>query len=437
VETSPILSSRSHLLQRNLQSLTVELLSAYEELSLLYSLGSEIGRLTHEKDIAALSIKEAIEISAADCGWLVRTDGMNFQIAEGCRHAISFATAQEISGRILNVFHRGKNEFLSHSLRVDEGFCQKDAPARFLACGLRTDSNFYGFLCLGRKEERSIFLSPDQKLIRAVAVIAGVQIENSRLHRSELEKQRLVNELERARFIQESLSPYALPGIPFAEAAASTQPCYSIGGDFYNLIPIGNASCMIIMADICGKGPAAALQAAMVQGAVSGILQTNPDLRLFVQRLNDCVLQESAGKFLTAFTAIVHESGSFQYVNAGHPAALWIKANSKIETLNESTSMLGFFSKMEFSTAEVQLSPGDIIVLYTDGITDAENESGDCFGVQRLMDCVANQYGSSCEEIKNGILKAIQSFCGRLNREDDSSILVMKFLGSKCAGADS
>jgi len=261
-------------------------------------------------------------------------------------------------------------------------------------------------------------------------MIVAVQIENSRLHRSELEKQRLLDELERARVIQQSLLPGILPHIPFVDSTASSQPCYNIGGDFYDLLPMDETSCMMIMADVCGKGPSAALQAAMVQGAVQAILQTHPPLPSLLQRINDCLLHRSSGnRFLTAFTAFLDRSGLLTYVNAGHPPALCIRASGYVEELRENASLLGIFPQAQFSSATTLLNSGDIIVLYTDGITDAENDRGEAYGVPRLLNCAANQHGRACEEIKRNILAAVADFCGKARQADDSSILIVKFSG--------
>src|SRR5262245_41798836 len=136
------------LLKHKLQSLTIELLSVYEELSLLYSLASQIGRLTSEPEIGAVAIQEAMEISAADCGWVAFWDGTDFEIPHRCRNGISLVTALEISQDILkSLLNRGKNEFLSHTFRTERCISQNDAPARFLVCSLLTDGNCYGFLC--------------------------------------------------------------------------------------------------------------------------------------------------------------------------------------------------------------------------------------------------------------------------------------------------
>src|SRR6185295_14468121 len=387
--------AQSELLKRKLQSVTVELLSVYEELALLYSLGAQIGCLTDEVDIGAIAIHEAIEISSADCGWLAFWNGTNLEIPERCRKQISCQTACQITQHLLLLLqNHGKNEFLCHSLGTERFISRNDAPARLLTCALIRDGKCYGFLCLGRNETREVFLSPDQKLVRALALFVAIHIENGRLHRSELEKQRLMNELQMAKVIQRSLSPGILPQMSFLESAASSEPCYEIGGDFYDLRAIDEASCMLIVADVSGKGPSAALQAAMAQGAIQAILQVRPCLASFLQTLNECLVRcFSANHFLSAFSATIDKKGLLQYVNAGHPAALWITGRKSVLQLSQSDSLLGLFSKVTWASATAQLRPDDIVILYTDGITDAENARGEPFGLARLVNWAGKQYG--------------------------------------------
>ncbi len=417
------------LLQRKIQSLTVELLSVYEELALLFSLGAQIGRLSDERQIGAVALREAMDISNADCGWLAFCENGALEIPESCRNGLSSRTAADITRRLLaDLLRRGKFEFLSRSLRLEHGFSQHDAPARFLACSIVHDGHCYGFLCLGRAAGRSVFLSPDQKLIRALALLVAVQFENTRLQRSEREKQRLLDELEMARSIQQSLSPGILPQVSFLQSACSSEPCYQIGGDFYDLFPIDDTRCLLLIADVCGKGPSAALQAAMAQGVIQTIAQTRPCLSCIVHRLNDILFRRSSGKsFLSLFAAFLASDGRLDYVNAGHPPALWIRGPRHVAALARTGSLLGILPRPQFTTAAVQLRPNDLLMLYTDGITEAENERGEAFGVRRLLSWAANQYARPCPQIRQDLLSALAAFCGKRQQVDDKSLLIVRY----------
>jgi len=418
-------------LRRSVQSLTVELLAVYEELALLYSVSSQIGRLTDEHQIAAVALKEAMEISSAHCGWVALWEGDNLRVHDTCRMGIDPQTMEHINRVVLEpLFHSEGHDFVSHTLRQEYGLTEKDAPSRFLASALTLEGHSRGYLCLGRAETGGVFLSPDQKLIGAVALLTAVELENVRLQRSELDKQRIVNELELARTIQQSLLPRDFSRVPFLEAAGISEPCGEIGGDFYDLIPIDADRCTLIIADVSGKGPPAALQAAMVQGIVNAVIRTCPDLSFLMSTLNDCLLARAAAdRFVTAFAGTLSSSGRLFYSNAGHNSPLWIQRTGDVIELNQGGPLLGVFPKSQYSQPSVQLAPGDLLLLYTDGVTEAQDRRGNLFGTTRLIEWARHQRGRPAEGVKDSLIAAIRHFCGGCRQHDDLSVLVLRHTG--------
>jgi len=420
-------------LRRSVQSLTVELLAVYEELALLYSVGAQIGRLTDENQIAAVALKEAIEISSADCGWVALWDGERLRVHESCRMGVAVETMDHINQAVLeSLFQRDKRDFVSHTLKQEYKLGEADAPSRFLASALALEGSLRGYLCLGRREAGSVFLSPDQKLIHAVSVLTAVELENVRLQRSELEKQRLVNELELARTIQQSLLPRDFSCAAFLDAAGISEPCNEIGGDFFDLIAIDADLCTVVIADVSGKGPPAALQAAMVQGIVHAVSRSCPVLPSLMATLNECLLARSvADRFITTFAATLNSSGRLHYSNGGHTAPLWIRTDGQVIELTEGGPLLGLFAKPRYSQGSVQLSTGDLMVLYTDGVTEAEDPQGNPFGTARLLDWARDQRGRLPAEVKESLIGTVGRFCGGRRQADDRSVLVIRYKGSQ------
>jgi serine phosphatase RsbU (regulator of sigma subunit) len=416
---------------RSVRSLTVELLAVYEELALLYSLGSQIGRSADESQIAAVALTEAIEISSADCGWVALWDGETLRVPRICRTGIEIKTIEQIHQLVLDpLFQRGKQDFVSHALKQECNLHEADAPSRFLASALLLDGCLRGYLCLGRRETGSVFLSPDQKLIRTVALLTAVELEKVRLQRSELDKRQLVNELQLASAIQQSLLPCDFSGIAFLDAAGVSEPCSEIGGDFFDLIPIHPDLCMLVIADVSGKGPPAALQAAMVQGIVNAVSRTRPELPTLMSTLNECLLTRSAAdRFVTAFAATLSAGGRLQYSNAGHTSALWIPRDGNVVELSQGGPLLGVFPKSRYAEASVQLTPGDLLVLYTDGMTEAQDRQGNCFGTTRLLEWARNQRDCAPDQVKDSLIAAVQTFCDSSRQSDDRSVLVMRYTG--------
>jgi len=418
-------------LRRSVQSLTVELLAVYEELELLYSVGAQIGRLADEDRIAAVALKEAMEILSADCGWVALSDGERLWVPESCRIGIEVGTMDHINRAVLeSLFHRGKKEFVSHALKEEYKLGEADVPSRFLASSLALEGKSRGYVCLGRRETGSVFLSPDQKLINAVALLMAVELENVRLQRSELEKQRLVNELELARTIQQSLLPRDFSCTHFLDAAGISEPCYEIGGDFFDLIPINTDLCMLVIADVSGKGPPAALQAAMIQGIVHAISRNSPELSSLMGTLNGCILERSvADHFATAFAATLDSTGRLRYSNGGHTRPLWIQTNGQVTELAEGGPLLGIFDKASYSQGSAQLGPGDLLLLYTDGVTEAEDPQSNPFGTTCLLDWAHGQAGQSPGAVKESLLRTVCQFAGGRRQSDDITILVVRYTG--------
>lgn len=324
-----------------------------------------------------------------------------------------------------------KHEFVSHNLPQELIVGHAQAASRFLACPLTIDGRSWGYLCLGRRETGCVFLSPDQKLINAVARLTALELENVRLQRSELDKQGLVKELELARTIQQSLLPCDLSCIPFLEAAGVSEPCCEIGGDFFDLIPTHADRCTLVIADASGKGPPAALQAAMVQGIVNAVSRTCQDLPSLMSTLNQCLLSRSAAdRFVTAFAATLSSSGRLYYCNGGHTATLWIQRSGNVVELTQGGPLLGVFPHAHYSHASVQMAPGDLLVMYTDGITEARDSNHNPFGTARLLDWARNQRGRLPDQVKESLITTVGDFCGGWRQEDDRSVLVVRYTGS-------
>jgi serine phosphatase RsbU (regulator of sigma subunit) len=411
--------SNGELDRRKVESLTKELLTVWEELSLLYSLAGQLGRLVDEEQIVSVALREALTTLAADCGWVA------FCERECCAATgISVETAQAISSvAILDLKARGKTQAISHSIAGDWNLRIPGAPERLLACAIPG-----GYICVGRAAGARIFTSVDQKLLFAVSSLAGMSLENIRLQQSETEKRRLAHELELARRIQESLLPADFACVPFVEAAGIAVPCYEIGGDYFDLAPFGDDRCLLGIADVAGKGPPAALRAAMVHGVIHAARQQSCTLPQLMSMLNRCIAERASGvAFVTGFMALLDAAGRLTYSNAGHNAPLLIRGTGEIETLKEGGPLWGFLPSAPYRCPEVRLSPGDALLLYTDGVTDAENAASQEFGEDRLLEWARRQAGQSPDAIQASLIDTLRNFCGHRPHPDDLTFLVARY----------
>jgi serine phosphatase RsbU (regulator of sigma subunit) len=419
--------------RRIIESLTVELLTVYEELNLLYSLTAELGSLAKEDDVAAAALREATEIAHADCSWFVVYDCSGLRIPDNCRRGIP----RETAARISDVFLKSRPSqgpgihLLLHDMGDESDGAEPHSPGRLLACSLGGDT-VPAWLCLGRRAGSPIFTSADQKLLAAVAALAGIALENVRLQRNRLEQERLAGELEMARSIQQSLLPHDFQLFPWLDATGESMPCYEIGGDYFDLIPVEGEQCLLVIADVSGKGPAAALRAATVQGNIHAMSRSLVGLPQIPQTINDSFRLRSsdAASFVTAFFALLDCKGKLRYVNAGHCRPIRISTRGPLIELTEGGPLLGFFPEPQFAEGSLSLAPGDLVLFYTDGVTDAENEAGETFDLERLLTWAAGQAGRSSENVRDDLIREIASFCGSQRHPDDLTVLVVSYRGA-------
>jgi serine phosphatase RsbU (regulator of sigma subunit) len=415
---------------RRTRSLTAALLNVYEELALLYSLTAQIGRLTTEESIVTAALTEAMQVVPARSGWVVSWRNGKPEMVAQVGDALPGADLDAIAVKVLGPLRaRSRSTLLLHDIAAECGDC--GGNHRLLACAVSSGRMPESYLCLLRSAETPIFTSMDQKLISAVTSVAAIGIENVRLHRSELERVRLEHELDLARTIQRSLLPRDFSGCHFLEAAGESEPCLQIGGDYYDLASINEDQCLCIIADVSGKGPAAALKAAMVQGNVQALVRTPVDPVSFLLTLNDCFRSRTANacNFVTAFAGVLDRSGLFRYSNGGHNPPLVVQPNGSIRELREGGPLLGFFERPQFEEASVRLSPGDLLILYTDGVTECEDEEGQFFGPERLMSWAAIHAGAAPEVLRQDLLSTIRTFAGNRPQPDDLTFLMLRYTG--------
>jgi sigma-B regulation protein RsbU (phosphoserine phosphatase) len=417
-------------LRRSVQSLTAELVNVYDELSLLHALGSRLGRLGTEGAIAALALAEAAETLHADCGWAALWDGEEPHLPAEAVRGIDSGAARRMTEAALAPLHfRNKASVLSHAWADEHDVSDPAVPQRFLAAALPVGGQSLGYLCLGRSAGRPQFDSTDQKLLSAVASLVAVELENARLRRAELEKVRLETELELARGVQRSLLPRDFRCRDFLDADGVSVPCQEVGGDYFDLLPAGEESCLLVMADVFGKGPAAALQAQMLQGMVHAASRHTRGVGELLRTLNACLRDRAApGSYVTAFVATLDRDGRLRYVNAGHNPPLWIRPGAAV-TLEEGGPLLGVLESPPYQEGCVAMSPGDLLLLYTDGISEAVNAHGEAFGDARVLGWAAGQSGSTPAELRAGLMRAVADYTGGRPHSDDLAVLAVRFRG--------
>jgi len=285
-----------------------------------------------------------------------------------------------------------------------------------------------GLVLVGSKESGDIHASEELELLRTVATQASVAVENALLHREALARARFQEELALARKIQENFLPETLPDLPEVELSALNVPCEEVGGDYYDFLVLGNRKALgVAIGDASGKGIPAALLMASFQAAFHAEAESQRSPAQVLEKLNRLIIRQSRSeRFITFFYGLVDvERRVLTYANAGHNPPLLLRPDGSGVTLDESGLLLGVSPDTAYRNAELPLSEGDILLLYTDGVTDELSPSDEIFGVERLESILRMSRGQPLSEILGSIYHSVSEFMGG-RPEDDITLLAMK-----------
>jgi serine phosphatase RsbU (regulator of sigma subunit) len=243
------------------------------------------------------------------------------------------------------------------------------------------------------------------------------------------QRDQLVQEVELAARVQRMFLPISRPSIAGLETAGMMQPVRGVGGDYYDYIPVNEHTLQVVIADVAGKGVPAALLMSATAAAVQMEVSEKRDLLEVVNRLNNGIHSVSDGsRYVTLVLADIDAlSRSFRYVNCGHNPALLFRAKTRdVIPMNSSCFPVGMFDSEDCEVNRADLAAGDILVLYTDGITEAEDSQGEEFGVERLSAVIRRDSSMSAEELMNSIFQSAEAFCQGVGFNDDATALVVK-----------
>jgi sigma-B regulation protein RsbU (phosphoserine phosphatase) len=261
-----------------------------------------------------------------------------------------------------------------------------------------------------------------------LALEGSTVIENARLFRVAREQERLKHELFLARNIQEGLLPRELPQSDYFQVLSVTTPTEEVGGDYYDVVELPDGRCGFALADVSGKGLPAALMAASLQGAFGAVATGAPELGELFHRVNDYLCDRTPPEmFATLLYGVLDRQGGFEYVNAGHIAPLIVRAAGGVDHLESSNFPVGLFPHVEFVVDRAQLSPGDLIVTTSDGVTEARDTLGGLFGDARLLTILQACSGQTVEEVGRRILASIREYVGTAPQSDDLTVTIVRF----------
>lgn len=271
----------------------------------------------------------------------------------------------------------------------------------------------------------------NRELLQTLAIEASTVLENARLIEEQRAKQRIEEELDVARRIQHSLMPRHLPQKGWFVVCGSSESSHQVGGDYYDVVAIGPDTWSLVVADVSGKGVSSALLASFLQGAFLSASSTT-DIPEVLGRINTFLSDRSEnGKYATMFYSKLDSAGRLTYANAGHCPSLLVRKAGEIETLEATSMPVGLVPGAAFDLDYRNLEPGDRMVLYTDGVTEAQNDAGDFFGRKRLREAVRRAGSADCAELHATIQNAILDFTAGAEQADDLTLVVVEYRGNR------
>jgi phosphoserine phosphatase RsbU/P len=390
-------------------------------LNSLFELSKEFGLISEKSRATKLLVYSIIGQLLISKYAIVLSDGANKQILESkfpeadLLDAISDVKISEIESPVnkpdIITSYNGLNE-----LNVD------------LIVPMQLHGETKGLILLGKRVNQSEYTESDIEFIYSVGSLAIISLENRRLFNEALEKQKMEEELEIARDIQTNLLPHTIPQYKRFDIAAFNMPSKQVGGDFYDIIPLGDSSFCIAIADVSGKGVPAALLTANLQAFLKIICKHGMSLSEATELINDLVTDNTMdGKFITFFWGVLDENDlTFNYVNAGHNPPLLIR-NKKIIKLDKGGIILGVMKTFSpYESPTISLEKDDIIVLFTDGITEAMDKNGNEFSDERLEELILKSSDLTVSEIIENIKKSVNEFAAGTIQSDDITLLVVK-----------
>jgi sigma-B regulation protein RsbU (phosphoserine phosphatase) len=286
--------------------------------------------------------------------------------------------------------------------------------------------DFLGVLYLDSRRPAA-FSKLDRQILDALAADAASILDNARLVERERERQRLEEQINIARDIQQALLPRDFREFPHLAVNGYNLPCLSVGGDYFDVFPISEGRTAFLIADVSGKGLGAALLTTMLQGALSAMTLGTDPARVFNHVNRFLCSHAEVGRYATMFFGILDDDGHLEFINAGHPSPFLVRAGVAEEAFTEGSFPVGLVPEAEYTAACLKLEPGDTLVLFSDGVTEAMDPDDQLYGVPRLKQVLTGLAECPLEEIQKCILESVENFARGAHQADDLTLLVVRY----------
>lgn len=287
-----------------------------------------------------------------------------------------------------------------------------------------------GILSIGKKKNNEDFNGDDLEIFQEAAHHTALAIRNIKLQSANLEKKRLEKELEMARNIQTQLIPRQIPVIEGLQVHGENKPCFEVGGDYFDIIPMDEQKAALVIADVSGKGAGAALLMSNLQASLRMAISVALPLKEIIYKINNSIFENSLpSQFITFFIGVWNQqSRSLQYINAGHTPPFILRNNNRIKKLSPTGIVLGIKENQTYKCQNISFATNEILAIYTDGIEEFFNYQLEAFGVERMIKTFKENKRLHPQEIIQKLFKELKKFAGGKESYhcDDLTIIAAK-----------
>jgi serine phosphatase RsbU (regulator of sigma subunit) len=381
-------------------------------------------------ELFKLILDLSIEAVKAERGVLLTLE--NGQLSARATHGEGFRISTTVRDRVLQnktsllVRDVGQEEALQNQLSISEQQIHS-----LMAVPLQTQDQVIGLVYVDSRMFVREFTPDDLNLLTVLANVAAIRIDHQRYVELQRLEQLRTRDLEQAALIQRGILPTSPPNAAGLDVAGHNDPCQTVGGDYYDFIMYADGRLVLVLGDVAGKGMAAAMLMSNLQARVQLLTEEPIELDKLMSRLDKSIaIKCPANRFITMFICVINPvSGETIYCNAGHNPAIVVRANGESEELRACGTVLGILPELGYVNQFAQLDKGDLIAIYSDGVTEATSENDEEFGQERLTKLLVSLRDKPAENVVADTIEAVSEWCSSGVADDDITLVVARRTG--------
>jgi phosphoserine phosphatase RsbU/P len=404
---------------------------AASHVSALIRAGNELAGHRPLPELFRFILELSIQAVKADRGVLMTIE--NGELVVQANQGQGFRISTAVRDRVLD----SGLSILVRDTSIDDAYRERRSIVEqnirtLMAVPLQTRDKIIGIIYVDSPSLLREFTKDDLNLLTVMANVAAIRIEHTRFAEVEQARQLMARDLEQAAEIQQGFLPSVAPPVRGLEVAGHNAPCRTVGGDYYDFFPYGSSRIAMVLGDVSGKGMPASLLMMGLQARVQVLIEEPKSLAEVMTRLNRITSANCpANRFISLFFCILDgDTGDLTFCNAGHNPPLIVRANGTYEQLKGGGPVLGILASIDYLEYHAKIDEGDLLVIYSDGVTEANNPAGDEFEIPGLAETVIRNRTASASEIIDRINKDLVTYTAGAPPADDITLIVARRVGA-------